>query len=371
MRLHIFEQFFNDNYNFTLDDLLINHIFQVDIYDILSKFKSFMVSRKTYTTNQTIKQYIVTVRNFLEYYDIEVSQRKFRQKVKIPKSVRRRKEPLTRDLIIKILENCSNYRLRIFLLCLAATGMRAGELCSIRLENIDFKNNIINIRGENTKTKEDRYIFMTDELRQHLLSYLDHKYRTRTQYTYYNKNTKQLLRLDRPVVFTPKRKNTDLVFYSTFDENGEKGKQKSFESIYVRMAALFDKLLTRLNFPLESSGKRHKITLHSFRRWVKGVISDQGYTDFSEWVLGHSGSPYYTRSLEEQYKLFKQLESSLTYLDQTGLESRHKDTESRLESVEKENRELKDNINKIMEMIQQNPKLAQVKPEALTKKITQ
>jgi hypothetical protein len=177
--------------------------------------------------------------------------------------------------------------------------------------------------------------------------------------------------LDRPVVFTPKRKNTDLVFYSTFDENGEKGKQKSFESIYVRMAALFDKLLTRLNFPLESSGKRHKITLHSFRRWVKGVISDQGYTDFSEWVLGHSGSPYYTRSLEEQYKLFKQLESSLTYLDQTGLESRHKDTESRLESVEKENRELKDNINKIMEMIQQNPKLAQVKPEAFTKKIPQ
>jgi hypothetical protein len=82
-------------------------------------------------------------------------------------------------------------------------------------------------------------------------------------------------------------------------------------------------------------------------------------------------TPYYTRSLEEQYKLFKQLESSLTYLDQTGLESRHKDTESRLESVEKENRELKDNINKIMEMIQQNPKLAQVKPEALTKKIPQ
>ena len=36
--------------------------------------------------------------------------------------------------------------------------------------------------------------------------------------------------------------------------------------------------------------------------------------------------------------------------------------------MEQENRELRANINKIMEMIQQNPELAKVKPEALTRK---
>jgi Txe/YoeB family toxin of Txe-Axe toxin-antitoxin module len=36
--------------------------------------------------------------------------------------------------------------------------------------------------------------------------------------------------------------------------------------------------------------------------------------------------------------------------------------------MEQENRELRDNMNKIMEMIQENPKFAYVKPEVLTKK---
>jgi hypothetical protein len=41
---------------------------------------------------------------------------------------------------------------------------------------------------------------------------------------------------------------------------------------------------------------------------------------------------------------------------------------NRIEIMEQENRELRANINKIMEMIQLNPKLANVKPEALVKK---
>ena len=96
-----------------------------------------------------------------------------------------------------------------------------------------------------------------------------------------------------------------------------------------------------------------------------------GYTEYAHEYLGHSSrlSPYYTQTEEQRIEMFRKIEPYLTYLDQTNLEARHKDTESRLESMERENRELKDNINKIMEMIQQNPKLAQVKPEALTKKI--
>jgi Asp-tRNA(Asn)/Glu-tRNA(Gln) amidotransferase C subunit len=48
---------------------------------------------------------------------------------------------------------------------------------------------------------------------------------------------------------------------------------------------------------------------------------------------------------------------------------RHAEVQSRLETMETENKELRENIHKIMEMIQQNPSLANVKPEVLTKKI--
>ena len=40
---------------------------------------------------------------------------------------------------------------------------------------------------------------------------------------------------------------------------------------------------------------RRKITLHSFRRFVKTTISDLGYSDYSEWFIDHSGSTYWRK----------------------------------------------------------------------------
>ena len=64
---------------------------------------------------------------------------------------------------------------------LAATGMRAVEALSIRIKDIDFDSNPAKffVRGEYTKTKVDRTIFLTEELTQQLKSWLDYKHRTR------------------------------------------------------------------------------------------------------------------------------------------------------------------------------------------------
>ena len=78
--------------------------------------------------------------------------------------------------------------------------------------------------------------------------------------------------------------------------------------------------------------------------------------------------PYYRKSEKEKYALFKRTEPYLTYLDQRGLEQKQTDLQTRLETMEEENKELRGNIKKIMEMIQQNPKLANVKPEVLAEK---
>ena len=40
----------------------------------------------------------------------------------------------------------------------------------------------------------------------------------------------------------------------------------------------------------DGNQRRRKITLHSFRRFLKTTISDLGYADFFEWFIGHSGS---------------------------------------------------------------------------------
>ena len=76
---------------------------------------------------------------------------------------------------------CDNIRLRTYLILLAATGMRAVEALSIRIKDIDFDSNPVKVfvRGEYTKTKVDRIIFLTEELTQQLKSWLEYKHRTR------------------------------------------------------------------------------------------------------------------------------------------------------------------------------------------------
>lgn len=64
---------------------------------------------------------------------------------------------------------------------LAATGMRASESSFIRLKDIDFdgKPAKIYVRGENTKTKTDRIIFLTEETKNQLNTWMKYKHRSR------------------------------------------------------------------------------------------------------------------------------------------------------------------------------------------------
>ena len=53
---------------------------------------------------------------------------------------------------------------------------------------------------------------------------------------------------------------------------------------------------------------RRKITLYSFRRFVKSTISDLGYTDYSEFFIGHSGSTYWRKKDNEKAEIFQKID---------------------------------------------------------------
>lgn len=52
---------------------------------------------------------------------------------------------------------------------------------------------------------------------------------------------------------------------------------------------------------------RRKITLHSFRRYVKVTISDLGYSDYSEWFIGYSDSTYWKKQIMKRQRFSKRL----------------------------------------------------------------
>jgi hypothetical protein len=88
--------------------------------------------------------------------------------------------------------------------------------------------------------------------------------------------------------------------------------------LYNQFAVNFGKTLDRMgkgNREAVDLGRRRCITLHYMRRWVKSTISDLGYGDFSEFMLGNSSSTYYRRKVDEKAGLFRKIEPYLTFLD--------------------------------------------------------
>ena len=83
--------------------------------------------------------------------------------------------------------------------------------------------------------------------------------------------------------------------------------------------------------------RRRKITLNSFRRFVKTGISDQTNQDYSEWFLGHSKSPYYTKKEPDRREIYAtKCMKYLTFLDYSTLEATGKNIEAKLSEKERE-----------------------------------
>ena len=57
-------------------------------YKVLNNYAAYLL-KGSHVSNLTLKQWIVTVKNFLEYHDVDISPRKFKMKVKLPKIVRK------------------------------------------------------------------------------------------------------------------------------------------------------------------------------------------------------------------------------------------------------------------------------------------
>jgi integrase len=254
----------------------------------------------------------------------------------LPRVIRQNKQALSKEDIIDILNACSDIRLKTYVILLAATGMRATEALSIRIKDLDLKSTParVLVRGEYTKTKSDRMVFLTEEITQQLNSWLTYKYRTR-RVCYKNEQTGKTI----TEVRTPEKKESDLVF--TVYQNT---KMPVPNSLYIDFRDSFGKTLDRMNKGEReegSNGRCRQITLHSFRRFVKSTVSDLGYGDYSEWFIGHSGLTYYGKTDKEKAEIFKKIEPYLTFLNIHQLERQGADIQTKVEELEELNQALR------------------------------
>ncbi|MFL6412673.1 MAG: tyrosine-type recombinase/integrase [Nitrososphaeraceae archaeon] len=291
---------------------------ELDMYTLLDEFVSYLMKEVPNLTSNSIKLYMAAMRSYLAYYDIDVIPSKFKRKVKMPKQYREDEEPLDVSDIRKILLSCNNRRLKTYLIILASSGLRATEGCALRLHEVDFSVNPtkIHVRKEYSKTKVSRDVYISDEATHYLKQWIDWKYRDKGEWT--------------------KEKEEDELIFSVYRISNEANPYH----LYGKMALEFEKLLATIGMDdrKEDGLKiRRKITLHSFRRFVKTVISDQAGQDYSEWFLGHSKSPYYTKKEPQRREIYTtKCMKYLTLLDYTTLEATGKNIEAKLSEKEKE-----------------------------------
>ena len=102
--------------------------------------------------------------------------------------------------------------------------------------------------------------------------------------------------------------------------------------LYKTIAGEFSKTLDMIGMGSREDGNetKRKITLHSFRRFVKSTISDLGFSDYSEYHIGHSGNTYWHKKDRKKAEILKKIEPYLTFLDVQQLERKGADLETQI-----------------------------------------
>jgi integrase len=336
----------------------------IDVYQFLDQFVAFLETKNL--SKSTMHQYMVSVKSYLQYCDIDIVPYKFKKRVMLPKIPIDDEAAIDQNDIRTMLLQCHNHRLKTYLLVLASSGVRATEACALRIRDITFDASPtkIHIRSEYTKTKRSRDIYISDEASRYLKDWIERRFGI-----ILNKTKKIDEQLGDCLVFQVQEVNM---------------RQIKPQVIYRKLILQFHKVLDNVDLGQRKDGmpKRRKITLHSFRRFVKTALSDadESGSDYSEWLLGHKKSTYYTKKPEARAEKYVRCMKYLTFLDYSTLRATGKTIEAKIIEMEKEKqimdqkheeemRELREQtdrkLNEIILIIQKNPKLARLKPDVL------
>jgi integrase len=84
---------------------------KIDIYKLMDDFITYESSKaEEKITPQSLRTYLIGIKSYFGYYDIDITPSKFKRKVKVPKVGRKDEEPVDAADIRRILLSCNNRR---------------------------------------------------------------------------------------------------------------------------------------------------------------------------------------------------------------------------------------------------------------------
>jgi len=207
---------------------------------------------------------------------------------------------------------------------------------------------------------------LTKEFVKHFEIYKAWRHRERTIVSYLRGGTQP-----KRIKYKPEERANDLIFSTP---HRDPKRNASVSSLYIEMLKATNAILDRIGLDGKENSGVHKVTRHSFRRYVYSMLTDAGYHDFADFFLGHSGSTYYRKSDQEKAQLFNKLEPSLTFFDVTALEQKavvvNDKVDALHEVVVKTQRQNERMMMKFFTLLQEkDPRLAGIKPEEFMRQL--
>jgi len=239
----------------------------------LSEYKP---KRKSELSPVTIRGYFSEIVQFLRYSEISIDNNMLKQFVSLPKKFKELPQPITRDEINLLVNNASEIRSAMYL-TLVSSGIRVGEALQLQKQNFEINSDPARVilPAKITKSKQARYTFISKEAKLKLIPILE--------------------RLE----------DDDLVFTNS---NGVMRAEMTEETYFMRLRKKLG--LTEM----ESSGLKHKITIHKFRKFFATKTERKLGVQVSGFLLGHSPymKTYYEYEPSQLAKLYSELEPDLT-----------------------------------------------------------
>jgi len=293
-----FRKFIVESYHLS-DIELVKRILEkdLDVFDVLRKFVVHL--DKSRKRPATIKLCLASVKGYLRHHRIKIYSEDFKQNVRLPKNSRIREEPMTKEILVRLLHILPS-KLQAAVLVGCASGMRIGEIVQLKIGDIDFgcKPLRISIRAETTKTRETRETYLTSEAAIALKDYLSRFF------GWVDGQPNSLLKDQ--IIFGPTRKSK---------KTRKLEASQLAESTLITSLKGYVKKISELNGVNENG--RRVIHFHAFRKYFRTVVGDAVGRDYAEALMGHHFylDTYYNLPVEKRREMYLKAESHLTISD--------------------------------------------------------
>jgi len=303
---------------------------KVDLYQFLREFIIYL--DKIGIKPKGMRGYLSGVKGYLRHQGIRINSDDFKQFVKIPKLIKTREIPLTKEMLLRVLHN-SNAKLQTSILVSISSGLRIGELVQLKLSDIDFTANPtkLSIRGNATKTRQSRETYITPEAANALKDYL-------SRYFGWTERNNQLLQ--------------DTYIFGPSTSKGRKSKLPGFNVESAKLSLQKSLRIHVVNIPdldVENENGYKAIHFHAFRKYFRTVVGNAVGRDYAEALMGHGFymDTYYQLPEDKKRQMYLDAEPHLTLSD-------FETVEKNIKKLSEKNTQLEEKFNDLLQYLRIN-----------------